>query len=272
METNPAVVQAEEAVMAGIAAFTAALDGRDGAAAGEPDPAAEAGPTPAAGLDDELQRVADGALDVLAGLARSEAKLAALKAQAVQVLAAATSVLNGPPSSPYEATAQDRSLVAEVGCALVIGDRAAGALLADSHALTTTLPRTLAALQGGSISWAHARGMAEEAATLDAAGAAALEAHFLDPDTPRPGAAAMIGEMPAYRFKAKARTWRERHHPESIEKRHAKGLADRRVEYRPDQDGMAWLSACLPAHQAMAGWNRLTALARAAQGPDESRT
>jgi hypothetical protein len=82
----------------------------------------------------------------------------------------------------------------------------------------------------------------------------------------------MIGEMPAYRFKAKARTWRERHHPESIEKRHAKGVADRRVDYRPDQDGMAWLSAYLPAHQAMAGWNRLNALARAAQGPDEPRT
>jgi hypothetical protein len=44
------------------------------------------------------------------------------------------------------------------------------------------------------------------------------------------------------------------------------------VEYRPDQDGMAWLSACLPADQAMAGWNRLTALARGMQGPDEART
>jgi hypothetical protein len=78
--------------------------------------------------------------------------------------------------------------------------------------------------------------------------------------------------MPAYRFKAKARNWRERHHPESIEKRHARGVADRRVDYRPDQDGMAWLSACLPADQAMAGWNRLTALARGMQGPDEPRT
>ncbi|MCU1568335.1 MAG: endonuclease, partial [Pseudarthrobacter sp.] len=47
---------------------------------------------------------------------------------------------------------------------------------------------------------------------------------------------------------------------------------DRRVEYRPDQDGMAWLSACLPADQAMAGWNRLTALARGMQGPGEART
>ena len=35
---------------------------------------------------------------------------------------------------------------------------------------------------------------------------------------------------------------------------------------------MAWLSACLPAHQALAGWNRLNALSRAAQGPTEPRT
>jgi hypothetical protein len=78
--------------------------------------------------------------------------------------------------------------------------------------------------------------------------------------------------MPAYRFKAKARTWRERHHAESIENRHAKGVLERRVEYRPDQDGMAWLSAYLPADQAAAGWNRLTALSRANQGPNEHRT
>jgi hypothetical protein len=279
MEGNSAVVEAEAAVDASVAAFTAVLAGGGTAVSGTAVSGhGAAGPDAGAcgrsgGADDDpVQRAADGALNVLAGLARSEAKLAALKAQAVQVLAAATSLLNGPPSSPHEATAQDRSLVAEVGCALVIGDRAAGALLAESHALTTSLPRTLAALQGGSISWAHAREMVNQTVGLDRAGAAALEAHFLDPDTPRQAGAATIGEMPAYRFKAKARTWRERHHPESIEKRHAKSVADRRVEYRPDQDGMAWLSACLPAHQAMAGWNRLNALARAAQGPDESRT
>jgi hypothetical protein len=92
--------------------------------------------------------------------------------------------------------------------------------------------------------------------------------------TRRPEAAnaATIGEMPAYRFKAKARTWRERHHAESIEKRHAKGVADRRVEYRPDQDGMAWLSAYLPADQASAIWNKLTTAARELQGPEETRT
>ncbi|HEX7201866.1 MAG TPA: DUF222 domain-containing protein, partial [Arthrobacter sp.] len=281
MEGNSAVVEAEAVVDASVAAFAAVLAGGGTAASGTAVSgtavsgrgAAEPGTGAGDGAaDDPLQRVVDGALDVLAGLARSEAKLAALKAQAVQVLAAATSLLNGPPSSPHEATAQERSLVAEVGCALVIGDRAAGALLAESHALTTSLPRTLAALGSGTISWAHAREMVNQTVGLDRAGAAALEKHFLDPHTPRPAGAATIGEMAAYRFKAKARTWRERHHPESIEKRHAKGVADRRVDYRPDQDGMAWLSACLPAHQAMAGWNRLNALARAAQGPDEPRT
>ncbi|MFJ6356923.1 HNH endonuclease signature motif containing protein [Pseudarthrobacter oxydans] len=283
MEGNPVVVEAEAFVDASVAAFTAVLSGA--AVAGTTGSGTGIAGSPVSGLggvkpgadaggvgDDPLQRVADNALDVLAGVARSEAKLAAVKARAVQVLAAATSVLNGPPSSPQEATAQDRSLVAEVGCALVIGDRAAGALLAESHALATALPRTLAALGCGTISWQHAREMVDQTVGLDRAGAAALEAHFLDPDTPRPAGAATIGEMPAYRFKAKARTWRERHHPESLEKRHAKGVADRRVEYRPDQDGMAWLSACLPAHQALAGWNRLNALSRAAQGPTEPRT
>jgi len=68
--------------------------------------------------------------------------------------------------------------------------------------------------------------------------------------------------MPASRFRHSARSWRERHHHESIEKRHAKGVLDRRVEYTPDRDGMAWLSAHLPADQAAAAWNRITALAR----------
>ena len=86
----------------------------------------------------------------------------------------------------------------------------------------------------------------------------------------RPGAAP--GELVPYRFRYKARAWRERHHPESLEKRHARGVADRRVEHRPDQDGMAWFSAYLPADTASAMWNRTTAVARGMQGLAEPRT
>ncbi|MFJ6281998.1 DUF222 domain-containing protein [Pseudarthrobacter oxydans] len=218
---------------------------------------------------DPLAGLADGSLDILAGAREAEAGLAGLKARAAMKYADTAHAL-APPGMPVQA--QEMAVAAEIGCVLALGPRAASAFLSVSHALTSTLPLTLAALHAGTISWQHARVMVDEAATLDPAGVAALEAHFLDPDTPRPAAAATIGEMPAHRLRHKARTWRERHHPESIEKRHTKAVADRRVEYRPDQDGMAWLSACLPADQAMAGWNRLNALARAAQGPHEPRT
>ncbi|MGN8129914.1 DUF222 domain-containing protein, partial [Paenarthrobacter sp. 22069] len=159
-----------------------------------------------------------------------------------------------------------------IGCLLALGPRAAGTFLGTSHALTTGLPRTLEALQAGTISWSHAVVMADETGGLDAGGAAALEAHFLDPEAPDAARGCPAGQLPAHRFRAKARIWRERHHAESIEKRHAKGVAERRVEFRPDQDGMAWLSAYLPADQAQAGWNRLTAVARSMKGPDEPRT
>ncbi|MFJ6271984.1 DUF222 domain-containing protein [Pseudarthrobacter oxydans] len=218
---------------------------------------------------DPLSGLAEGSLDILAAAGAVEAGVAGLKARAAMSYADTARTL-APPGMPVQA--QEMAVAAEIGCVLALGPRAASTFLSASHALTTTLPLTLAARHAGTISWQHARVMADEAATLDPAGAAALEAHFLDPDTPRPASAATIGEMRAHRFKHKARTWRERHHPESLEKRHTKAAADRRVEYRPDQDGMAWLSACLPADQAMAGWNRLTALSRGMQGPHEART
>ncbi|MBX7446250.1 MULTISPECIES: HNH endonuclease signature motif containing protein [unclassified Arthrobacter] len=218
---------------------------------------------------DPLAGLADGCLDVLAGAREAEAGFAALKAKAAVTYSDSAHAVAGP-DVPVQA--QETAIAAEVGCVLALGPRAAGSFLAASHALATTLPRTLSALHAGDLSWQHALAMVDETASLDAAGAAALEAHFLDPDVPDPARGCPAGQMPAHRFRAKARTWRERHHAESIEKRHAKSLADRRVEFRPDQDGMAWLSAHLPAHQALAGWNRLTALARSMQGPDEPRS
>ena len=218
---------------------------------------------------DPLDVVADGCLDILAGIARAEARIAALKA-----VAAATYADSARSAAPLDmpVQSQEMAIAAEVGCVLAIGDRAAGALLEQSYALATSLPRTLAALQSGTVSWQHARVMVDETATLDRDGAKALEAHFLDADAPNPDRGCPAGEMPAYRFRRKARIWRERHHPDSIEKRHAKGVQDRCLEYTPEQDAMARVSAYLPADQAAAIWNRITAIARGLQGPDEART
>jgi len=218
---------------------------------------------------DPLAGLADGCLEILAGTREVEAGIAAVKAKAAVGYAESAAAVAGPD---VPVRAQEMAVAAEIGCVLALGPRAASSFLVTSHAVTATLPRTLEALQAGAISWSHAVVMADETACLDPDGAAALEAHFLDPDAPDPARGCPVGGLPAHRFKAKARTWRERHQAGSIEKRHAKGVADRRVEFRPDQDGMAWLSAYLPADQALAGWNRLTAAARGMQGPDEPRS
>jgi hypothetical protein len=201
-----------------------------------------------------------------------EARTAALKVRATATYVEATSAIAPPVASPQEKTAQEMSLVAEVACVLTVSERSAGALLAESRALTTSLPRTLFALQSGTSSWQHARIMIDETASLDAAGASSLESHFLDPDAVNPARGCPAGDLVPSRFRAKTRTWRERHHPVSIEKRHAASALDRRLEYTPDRDGMAWLSAYLPADTAAGIWNRTTAAARALQGPTEPRT
>ncbi|MHC6231795.1 HNH endonuclease signature motif containing protein [Arthrobacter sp. MMS24-T111] len=218
---------------------------------------------------DPLQGLAEGCLDVMACAAKAEAQLAALKVRAVAAFADAERSA-APPDAPVQA--QEMAVAAEVGCALAISHRAAGALLAESYALARSLPLTLAALGSGHISWQHARTMVEQTASLEPAAAGALEAHFLDPDALNRARGCPIGEMPAYRFKAKARIWRERHHPESLEARHAKSAADRRVGYAPECDGMAWISAYLPAATASAIWNRTTAVARGLQGTHEARS
>ncbi|MBX7444974.1 MULTISPECIES: HNH endonuclease signature motif containing protein [unclassified Arthrobacter] len=218
---------------------------------------------------DPLAGLADGCLDILAGAREVEAGFAGLKAKAAVTYAESAHAVAGP-DAPVQA--QEMAVAAEIGCVLALGPRAASSFLAASHVLATTLPRTFAALEAGALSWQHALAMVDETASLDAASAGALEAHFLDPDAPDPARGCPVGQMPAHRFRGKARTWRERHHAESIEIRHAKGVADRRVEFRPDDNGMAWLSAYLRADQALAGWNRLTAAARSMQGPDEHRS
>lgn len=253
-----AVVRAFEEIRAALAVLQAEVDGAGLEAFADID-----------AVSDPLAGLADGCLEILAGAREVEARVAGVKAKAAVGYAEAAHAVAGPE---VPVVAQEMAVTAEIGCVLALGPRAAASFLATSHALTSSLPRTLEALQAGVISWQHAIVLADETAGLDAAGAAALEAHFLDPEAQDAARGCPAGELPAHRFRVKARTWRERHHAESIEKRHARGLAERRVEFRPDRDGMAWLGAYLPADQAQAGWNRLTAAARGLQGPGEDRT
>ncbi|MEJ1180577.1 MULTISPECIES: HNH endonuclease signature motif containing protein [unclassified Pseudarthrobacter] len=224
------------------------------------------------GGGDPLRGQADACLDGLGGSVRVDAMVAAFRVRLAAAYAGKAAALDGPVRSPGEHTAQEMGVVSEVACALTVSERSASALLAQAHELTTALPLTLAALQAGDVSWQHARVMVDETTGLDAAGAAALEARFLGPDVSDRARECPAGELVPSRFRHKARAWRERHHPVSIEKRHARSVLDRRLEYVPDRDGMAWLSAYLPADRAAGIWNGITAAARTLQGPAETRT
>ncbi|MDQ0866231.1 DUF222 domain-containing protein [Arthrobacter globiformis] len=221
---------------------------------------------------DPLRDQADACLDGLAEVAGMEARLAAVKVHLAAGFAEAEEAMTPPDASVQDRAARRMSVTAEVAGALTVSEGSAARLLSESAKVSTDLPLTLAALQAGTVSWQHARVMCDETDGLDPAAAAALEAHFLDPHAPNPARGFPAGDLTPGRFRAKARYWRERHHPVSIEARHTKSAKDRRLEYVPDRDGMAWLSAYLPADQAAGIWDRTTAAARTLQGPAESRT
>jgi hypothetical protein len=264
MEHSAAAAEALEAVGACALALAAELRGAgDFAGVG------------AGSLSDDVDPLGGQATAFLDGLmvvAGMEARLSAVKVHLAGGYSAADAAMAAPVESPQDVTARQLSVTAEVAGALTISEGAAARLLVESGMLSTELPVTLAALQAGNISWQHARIMCDETEGLSPDAAAAMEVHFLDPDAPNRSRGCFAGELAPGRFRARARYWRERHHQDSIETRHRNSAKDRRLEYRPDRDGMAWISAYLPADRAAGIWNRATADARSMQGPGESRT
>ncbi|MEO5313427.1 DUF222 domain-containing protein [Pseudarthrobacter sp. CC12] len=220
---------------------------------------------------DVLRRRYEIRLERLEVVARLEAQLAAVKvsdvAEAVEIQLAQVA----PDAPVHECTFAEMSAVEEIAGILTISSGAAGALVEQSRRVCS-LPAVVEALSMGGVSWQHARIVADETEGLTPDSAAGLVAHFFDPDAPNPARGAAPGDLVPSRFRAKVRAWRERHHPESLEKRHVKGVADRRMDYAPDRDGMAWLSLYLPGDTACAIWNRSTATARGVQNPTEERT
>ncbi|NOJ59561.1 HNH endonuclease signature motif containing protein [Arthrobacter sp. 260] len=145
---------------------------------------------------------------------------------------------------------------------LNLSGRAAHRLLGQSLTLVEDLPKTLQCLGAGMLTPRQAQIILDEALTIPAEALPAFEDEVL-----KTGAHLM-----APRLKAKCTRVREKLHPESAVTRRRAATADRRIEVTPDQDGMAWLSAYLPAERACGIENRVTFMARALQNPQETRT
>ena len=123
------------------------------------------------------------------------------------------------------------------------------------------LPETRAALEDGRIGPRHASILIDQSYSLPAESVATFEA----------AAVAAAEQCGAERFRQRSRVIRERLHPDSIAARRRAAVEKRGVFVDPGDDGMATLSAYLPAEQAMGAYRRITAIARTLDD-DPSRT
>ena len=155
-----------------------------------------------------------------------------------------------------------RVAATEISAALRIGEREAEQLVADSSSLVHDLTPTLEALASGRISYRHASVLVDEARTLPAQVWPDFEAAALPEAESRTAGG----------FRQKARAIRERVHPDSVDQRRRDAEGSRSVRLEPARDGMAWLTAYLPAEQAVGAYRRLTEMASSLAAPDEPRT
>ncbi|GAA3871619.1 HNH endonuclease signature motif containing protein [Leifsonia kafniensis] len=185
-----------------------------------------------------------------------------LEIDRTRLLSERLTILPETESNLRQRWANRRVLVSELAAAFDLPERTMETKIEVGKALIHTLPDTFAALQAGQISYRHAVALADQTFGLSPEDKAELERAVL------PGA----GDLIVSKFTQKARKARERLDPASITVRHQKSVADRAVFFDPAPDGMAYLSAFLPATQAQAICTRLTGTAMGLQRSDEPRT
>jgi hypothetical protein len=165
------------------------------------------------------------------------------------------------PGTPDEHLAE-AAAVAEAAAALQIPERTAAIRINYARTIAAECPATLETLEQGNLTGVQAAIITDETLSLPPAARPGFEHELLD----------LAAGSSTSALRRRAKTLREKRHPETISTRRAKKAADRRIELTPDYDGMAWLSAYLPAETAVAAFNHVQALALSVQGPDEPRT
>lgn len=200
----------------------------------------------------------DALLDELIELEAREARIAERRARLVNDVRSTVTTAEGAQKVAVsiagwsaEVVAR-RTIVSELAAALRLPERSAESLMEYAWALETELPATRLALAEGRITYRHATTLIDQAWSLPVEARGDFEEAVL------PAAQARTVEQ----FRQRARIVRERMHPDSIEMRRSEAIDARRVTLEPARDGMAWLTALLPAEQAFGICERLTDIAR----------
>ena len=214
---------------------------------------------------DTMGDLIDDVAEADRAIARAAAKRAALIDQARSWSEATASLMPTDVSQVHRWSATRvarRSLVSELAAALQLPERTTENLIEESRSLLRELPATMTALAEGDISYRHAQVMIDHANSLP-----------IDARRPFERAALPFAlTLTASRFDSRAHVLRERVHPESIEVRHTISRDKRELSVDSARDGMAWLTAYLPAASVQAIYNRVADVAAGLHSPDEPRT
>ena len=215
----------------------------------------------------DLQHLSgDELIDLMAATARQATWAEAVQLATVNELAHRRPHLPGgwrrdPTDLPYW---HSEFATDEISVALRISGQAARRRLEIAYGLTR-LPGTTAALLAGRIDSYRAQVIVDGlcGVTLDDAGdaaAARIEADVLT----------RAGDQTAAALRRSVRRAVLRHDPAAVAQREKAARTERHVELCPAADGMAWLSALLPAVDATACWQRLTTLVHATSPADDT--
>jgi len=155
-----------------------------------------------------------------------------------------------------------RSTCAALAMATRTPERTVQRATNDAERLVNDAPAVLASLEAGRISARHAQTIIDQLSDVPTAGRAAFLAEVLP----------VAEESTNANLRRRARVLRERLHPESITARAVRSEADRRVEFEPAADGMAWVHLFTTAPIAQGIIERVEAAAAESRAAGDTRT
>lgn len=159
----------------------------------------------------------------------------------------------------------ERAVVAELSMRLRLAEGTVRAQAHEAAVLQEQLPRVWSRLTEGIAAYVDARAAVEQLVGLE------VDAELLDGFDLE--LAAVIGTVAPARFRARARALRARLQRDTLDARHTRAAAERRVVIEAADDGMAWVQVHLTALDAARIRARLDATAKQlASEPDETRT
>ncbi|MCI2957322.1 HNH endonuclease [Agromyces atrinae] len=205
-------------------------------------------------------------LRTLRQLEAEENRIAADRARILARMAATTDAIE--TDEPTRGTSRDiemarRSLIAEIACALTVSERLIQLRLDDAERFHTDTPTLLGHVTAGRLGFRQAQILLDHTSSLPDE----HRASFIDAVLP------LAESSTPPQLQRRARTLRERLHPDSITTRHQTAVAKRRVGLTHTHDGMSWLNAYLPAATALTIDTHLSDIAgHLATADEETRT